>query len=111
VIRIMNGRLPWAWIDEAKAVPWVEKRSGLRLAERQRTAIRLALTAKALVITGGRGVGKTTIVNSILEILAAKDVRLLLRSQAHDRGDGRRGEDDSPAPGGRSQERRIHTQR
>ncbi len=26
LIRIVNGRLPWAWIDEAKAVPWVEKR-------------------------------------------------------------------------------------
>ena len=38
----------------------------------------MALTAKALVITGGPGVGKTTIVNSILKILAAKNVRLLL---------------------------------
>jgi exodeoxyribonuclease V alpha subunit len=38
----------------------------------------LALTAKALVITGAPGVGKTTIVNSILKILAAKGVRLLL---------------------------------
>ena len=34
--------------------------------------------ANALVITGGPGVGKTTIVNSILKILAAKDVPLLL---------------------------------
>ncbi len=34
--------------------------------------------AKALVITGGPGVGKTTIVNSILKILAAKNLRLLL---------------------------------
>ena len=86
----MNGRLPWAWIDEAKALPWVEKRSGLQLADSQRAAIRLALTAKALVITGGPGVGKTTIVNSILRILGAKGVRLLLcaPSQAHDRSDG-----------------------
>ena len=78
LIRIVNGRLPWAWIDEEKAVPWVEKRSGLQLADSQRAAIRLALMAKALVITGGPGVGKTTIVNSILKILAAKGVRLLL---------------------------------
>ena len=74
----MNGRLPWPWIDDEKAVPWVEKRSGLQLADSQKAAIRLALTAKALVITGGPGVGKTTIVNSILKILAAKGVRLLL---------------------------------
>jgi exodeoxyribonuclease V alpha subunit len=78
LIRIVTSRLPWPWIDEEKAVPWVEKRSGLQLAESQRTAIRLALTAKALVITGGPGVGKTTIVNSILKTLAAKGVRLLL---------------------------------
>jgi exodeoxyribonuclease V alpha subunit len=78
LIRIVNGRLPWTWIDEEKAVPWVEKRSGLQLADSQRGAIRLALTAKVLVITGGPGVGKTTIVNSILKILAAKGVSLLL---------------------------------
>ena len=78
LIRIVNGGLPWKWIDEEKAVPWVEKRSGLQLADSQKAAIRLALTAKAIVITGGPGVGKTTIVNSILTILAAKGVRLLL---------------------------------
>ena len=78
LIRIARGRLPWPWIDEAKAIPWVEKRSGLQLADSQKAAIRQALTAKALVITGGPGVGKTTIVNSILKILAAKGVRLLL---------------------------------
>src|ERR1700733_6638600 len=78
LIRIVSARMPWAWIDEEKAVPWVEKRSGLQLADSQKAAIRLALTAKALVITGAPGVGKTTIVNSILKILAAKGVRLLL---------------------------------
>jgi exodeoxyribonuclease V alpha subunit len=76
--RIVNGRLPWAWIDPDKAVPWVETRSDLKLADSQREAIRLALMAKALVITGGPGVGKTTIVNSILRILGAKAVKLLL---------------------------------
>src|SRR5208283_4045085 len=78
LIRIARGRLPWPWIDEAKAIPWVEKRSGLQLADSQKAAIRQALTAKTLVITGGPGVGKTTLVNSILKILAAKGVRLLL---------------------------------
>ncbi len=33
--------------------------------------------SKVLVITGGPGVGKTTIVNSILRILAAKGVKIL----------------------------------
>jgi hypothetical protein len=41
LIRIVNGRLPWPWIDEEKAVRWVEKRSGLQLADSQRATIRL----------------------------------------------------------------------
>ena len=61
-----------------KALPWIEQKTGLSLAESQVAAIRLALLSKVLVITGGPGVGKTTIVNSILRILAAKGVNLLL---------------------------------
>ena len=78
LMRLANGTLPWPWIDPGKALPWAEKRIGLALAESQVAAIRLALMSKVLVITGGPGVGKTTIVNAILRILAAKGVSLLL---------------------------------
>ena len=76
--RLANGALPWPWIDPDKALPWVEQRTGLVLADSQKTAIRLALVSKVLVITGGPGVGKTTIVNSILRVLSAKGAKLLL---------------------------------
>ncbi len=76
--RLMDGPLPWSYIDTAKALPWIERRTGLALAESQTAAVRLALRSKVLVITGGPGVGKTTIVNAILRILAAKGVQLLL---------------------------------
>ena len=59
-------------------MPWIEQKTGLSFAESQAAAIRLALLSKVLVITGGPGVGKTTIVNAILRILAAKGVNLLL---------------------------------
>ena len=75
---LANGTLPWQFIDADKALPWVEQKTGLSLAASQVAAIRLALTSKVLVITGGPGVGKTTIVNSILRILSAKGVNLLL---------------------------------
>ena len=75
---LANGTLPWPWIDPDKALPWVEKRIGLDLAESQVAAIRLALMSKVLVMTGGPGVGKTTIVKAILRMLAAKGVGLLL---------------------------------
>jgi len=78
LIRIAGGKLPWPPIDATKAVAWVEERSGLRLAESQRDAIRLALASETLIITGGPGVGKTTIVNSILRILGVKGVKMLL---------------------------------
>ena len=78
VLRITGGKLPWPDIDAGKALPWVEGKTGLSLAASQAEAVRLALTSKALVITGGPGVGKTTIVNAILRILAAKGVTLLL---------------------------------
>ena len=78
LLTLANGTLPWPWIDPDKALPWVEQRTGLTLADSQQAAVRLALLAKVLVITGGPGVGKTTIINAILRILAAKAVRLLL---------------------------------
>jgi exodeoxyribonuclease V alpha subunit len=76
--RLANGTLPWPWIDPDKALPWAEKRIGLALAESQIAAIRLALTSKVLVMTGGPGVGKTTIVRAILRILVVKGTKLLL---------------------------------
>ena len=68
----------WPSIDAAKAIPWVERRTGLQLAASQREAVRMALSSKVLVITGGPGVGKTTLVNSILKVLIAKQVRVML---------------------------------
>jgi exodeoxyribonuclease V alpha subunit len=69
------GRPPWPQIDADKAIPWVEARLRVHLAEGQRAAIRIALRSKLLVITGGPGVGKTTLVRSLLAILLAKHVR------------------------------------
>ena len=76
--RIAAGPLPWPGIDPDRAVPWIEGRIGLTLAPSQGAAVRLALASKVLVVTGGPGVGKTTIVNAILRILAAKGANLVL---------------------------------
>jgi exodeoxyribonuclease V alpha subunit len=72
------GPPPWPAVDVDKAVPWVEQRTGLALAASQREALGLALRSKVLVVTGGPGVGKTTLVNSILKVLVAKGVEVAL---------------------------------
>jgi exodeoxyribonuclease V alpha subunit len=78
LLTLNKGKIPWPWIDPDKAIPWIERRTSLTLADSQKAAVATAFASKVLVITGGPGVGKTTIVNSILRILSAKDMSLLL---------------------------------
>ncbi|HUJ72994.1 MAG TPA: ATP-dependent RecD-like DNA helicase [Verrucomicrobiae bacterium] len=65
-------------IDLDKALIWVQQKTSVELASAQQNAIKTALTSKICVITGGPGVGKTTIVNSIVKILQAKKSKVLL---------------------------------
>jgi exodeoxyribonuclease V alpha subunit len=65
-------------IDIEKAITWFEERQKISLAPEQREAIRQAVTSRVLVITGGPGTGKTTLVNGIIQILEKKGRRILL---------------------------------
>ena len=75
---LSQGVPSWGDIKADAAIPWVEKKLAITLAESQKTAVTMALKSKFMVITGGPGVGKTTLVNSILKILAAKKLTILL---------------------------------
>jgi exodeoxyribonuclease V alpha subunit len=72
---LSEGAHPLPAHDTAAALECVEKQMGLTLAPAQRDAVRQATTSKVLVITGGPGVGKTTLVRGILEVFAAKGLR------------------------------------
>ena len=67
--------LPASGIDVPRALTWVERETGLRLSSDQQRAVATALDAKVAVITGGPGVGKTTILNSVLRILGEQKLR------------------------------------
>jgi exodeoxyribonuclease V alpha subunit len=76
--RLAGGTTAYPPIDFEKAVVWCERRTGKTLAPSQREALKTVLSNRVVVVTGGPGVGKTTLVNSILMILRAKGVKCLL---------------------------------
>ncbi|HEY0782066.1 MAG TPA: ATP-dependent RecD-like DNA helicase, partial [Thermoanaerobaculia bacterium] len=65
-------------IDVERAIDWFERGEKLSLAREQRQAIRSGLTRKLLVITGGPGTGKTTLVRGLVTILEKKGQKVLL---------------------------------
>lgn len=64
--------------DSNKAASWVQERLSIDLAENQVQALRSAAENKVLVITGGPGTGKTTIINALLKIFSGLKVRIML---------------------------------
>ena len=56
----------------------MEQRLGLQLANTQKDDVELELASRLLVIIGGPGVGKTSLINTILRILAAKKLLIQL---------------------------------
>jgi exodeoxyribonuclease V alpha subunit len=75
---LAQGAHPLPAVNADAALEWVEQKMGLSVAPAQRDAIRRAATSKVLVVTGGPGTGKTTIVRGILEVFTAKGLRCAL---------------------------------
>lgn len=82
LLRLLEGRddrMPaFASVDWAKALAWLRARTGADLAPEQEQAVRLALTAKVAVLTGGPGCGKSFTVKSIIALAAAKRAKIVL---------------------------------
>jgi exodeoxyribonuclease V alpha subunit len=65
-------------IDSDRAIEWVQQRLSITLAKKQEEAIKCAAENKVMVITGGPGTGKTTIINAILNIFSMLKVKIML---------------------------------
>ena len=89
--RLAEGQPLYPPIEFEKAIAWCEKRTGKTLAPSQREALKTVLSSRVVVITGGPGVGKTTLVNS--------------GGEAAGRDHGHGGEDDPSFAGNRPRHR------
>ncbi|XNL79954.1 ATP-dependent RecD-like DNA helicase [Actinomadura madurae] len=68
----------FADVDWDRALPWLRQRTGQALAPEQEEAVKLALTSKVAVLTGGPGCGKSFTVRSVVELAAAKKAKIVL---------------------------------
>ncbi len=75
---LSDERPPWGGLDIDKAITVAEAQSAIALDPAQRKAIAVALSARAAVITGGPGVGKTTLVNALVSVLQSVELKVLL---------------------------------
>ena len=79
LLNTRQERLPaFTGVDWDKALGWLRSRTGLELAPGQQEAVKLALTRKVAVLTGGPGCGKSFTVRAIVTFAAAKQARVVL---------------------------------
>ena len=65
-------------LDHEEVIKWAENEVNIKLAYQQKEAIKKSLTEKLMVITGGPGTGKTTIIKAILKIAIAQGLKVEL---------------------------------
>jgi exodeoxyribonuclease V alpha subunit len=78
LIRMKSSPSSMPPVKTERAIRWVQETVGITLSEEQKNAFRLALKEKVLVITGGPGTGKTTLIHCISEVWQFKKVEFLL---------------------------------
>jgi len=78
LLNLAKSPVSWDKTDTTTIIPLVEEELNIKLAESQKVAIDKALDNRLMVITGGPGTGKTTLVNSLLKTLAAKKLNIKL---------------------------------
>ncbi|MBW2117259.1 MAG: ATP-dependent RecD-like DNA helicase, partial [Deltaproteobacteria bacterium] len=76
--RLISSKKNVRSMDVHKALEWVQEKIELRLAQSQIDAVKMAVSDKVLVITGGPGTGKTTIIHAVIRIYSAVGAKIFL---------------------------------
>lgn len=71
---------PWNehYVNVDAVIPWLQQELEITLAGKQIEALKTALRSKVMVITGGPGTGKTTLIKAILKVREARGLRVML---------------------------------
>ena len=78
VLAVLDTPRTFGAIAPEKAIAWWQSRAGFELAPRQRQALENSLKSKFSIITGGPGVGKTTIIRALVEIYGVRKLKVVL---------------------------------
>ena len=79
LLQAPSDRLPWSHtVDWAVALDWLRRTMGVTLAAEQAAAVRLGLTERVAVLTGGPGCGKSYTVRAIVALARAKRAKVVL---------------------------------
>lgn len=78
LLRLLAAPASFKPIVVDKAVPWAEHKMRLEFAQQQARALRMALSEKVSIMTGGPGVGKTTIIRALVDVFAARRLTVSL---------------------------------
>jgi exodeoxyribonuclease V alpha subunit len=75
---LAEGPLPWVSLNVEESCQEISSQHKIQLSPTQEEAFRKALSSKVMIITGGPGVGKTTLMRSLLAVLSKAGTRIIL---------------------------------
>lgn len=78
IIELSQGSKKELELEQETTIIELEGKNGIELASRQKEAIRESIENGILVVTGGPGTGKTTTINSIIQMFEQEDFKIML---------------------------------